>query len=303
MNILSRVCLALLLILPCDAFAAKAEKLPYSTPPVMVGEFSVLPLLDGPNAIPLSFFRGASEDEMLKIAGTGNVPGAFNVFAVKKGRETYLVDTGAGKWMGDKGGRLLVCLEAVRITPVSVSKIFMTHLHGDHAGGLIKGGHPFFVNAQVYVAKPEYAYWTSEETMKNAPEAMRVQITRVRDALKILEKAGKLQFFNPGDQLAPGVTSVDLAGHTPGHAGFLLTSQGKKIFFVGDIVHSAILQMRRPDITIVYDVDQAKAKEVRLATLKKAAEDKIPIAGGHLPFPGIGTVTADGQGYTFELIK
>jgi glyoxylase-like metal-dependent hydrolase (beta-lactamase superfamily II) len=176
-------------------------------------------------------------------------------------------------------------------------------MHGDHVGGLVADGKPAFPKAQVYAARAEYDYWMSDEAMRQTPEGRRGLFPLVRDVLRVLEQNKALVFFTPGEVVAPDVTSVDLPGHTPGHAGFLLASKGKKLLFVGDIVHGAVLQLPRPDITFEYDVDQPKARETRLRAFKQLAAERTPIAAAHLPFPGVGLIVPDGEGYRLEPLK
>jgi glyoxylase-like metal-dependent hydrolase (beta-lactamase superfamily II) len=280
-----------------EAFAAQQ---PTAGKAVAVGAFSVVPLFDGPAGYPFNLFQGADEAAMAKIAGPPPVPASFNVFLVKRGKERFLVDTGNGALRPDRTGQLPVCLKDAATAPTDIGKIFITHLHGDHAGGLLKDAAPAFPKAKVYVARAEYDYWMNDEAMRQAPENRRGLFALIRNVLRVLEQDKLLVFFTPGELVSPDVTSVDLAGHTPGHTGFMLASQGKKLFFVGDLLHGAALQMPRPDITVVFDVDPPKAKETRLRAFKRVAEDKTPIAGAHLPFPGIGLVRPKGSGYAMQ---
>ncbi|MCL1986063.1 MAG: MBL fold metallo-hydrolase [Betaproteobacteria bacterium] len=283
-----------------DAFASTQMPQPTAGKAVPVGDFSVVPLFDGPQSFDLNLFYGADEQTMLKIAGVQPIPSAFNAFLIKHGQERFLVDTGNGTLVSARTGQLPLCLQDAQTAPADISKIFITHLHGDHAGGLIKDGKPAFSNAKVYVAKAEYDYWQSDEAVSQAPERIRGLFLLIQNVLRILEQDKLIVFFTPGDLVAPDIISVDLAGHTPGHTGFMLTSKGKKLFFVGDLLHGAALQMPRPDITFVADTSQPKAKEIRLRMFKWLAEDKIPIAGAHLPFPGIGLVQSEGDGYKLK---
>jgi len=268
-----------------------------------IGDFSVVPLLDGPQSLPLNLFRGADEATILAVAGEQPVPASFNAFLIKHGAERFLVDTGNGTSRPGGSGQLLLSLKGAETKPEDISKIFITHLHSDHIGGLVEGGKAVFPKAQVYVAKQEYDYWMNEEVMRQAGENWRPMFLVIHAVFRVLESNKALVFFTPGDVVAPDITSVALLGHTPGHSGFLLTSKGKKFFFVGDLLHAGALQFSRPDITLLFDSDQPMAKETRLRIFKQVAAEQTPIAAVHLPFPGIGLVRAEGDGYRFEAFK
>ena len=283
-----------------DALASTPAPQPTVGKAVPVGDFVVVPLFDGPHSYVLKLFYGADEETMLKIAGTQPVPAAYNVFLIKRGTERLLVDTGNGTLRPDRTGQLPLCLQQAQIAPPEISKILITHLHADHAGGLVKDDKPAFPMAKVYVAQAEYDYWTNDASVRQAPEHRRWLFPRIQNVLRVLEQNKLLVFITPGDVVSPDITSVDLAGHTPGHSGFMLTSKGKTLFFIGDLLHGAALQMPRPDITFDADVDQPKAKEIRLRMFKQLAESQTLIAGTHLPFPGIGLVLSEGDGYKLK---
>ena len=303
-----------------EAFAAAPQSLvgkPLTLGVSSVGATAVYPLFDGEHSFPLSLFKGASEAEMLQVAGTQPIPGSFNVFLIERGKERFLVDTGIGTLFPGKTGRLLEALKEAKCRVDDVSIIFITHLHLDHIGGLVADGKPVFPGAFVYISEAEHAYWMSDAAMSKSPESCKVvrDILAVLDASLIADKAQRIILFKPDTVLSKGsfadatgalssrrttdVRSVDLAGHTPGHSGFLLEPKGRsgpQLLFDGDLLHGAALQLPRPDITIDFDVDQAQAKAARLETLDRIAK-KIPIACAHLPFPGMGMAQSAGKGY------
>ena len=296
-NLLVLCALILGLALPGQAANTAAPAAPESWRDL--GAFAVLPLLDGAGSISLDKFLGPSDAELMQVAGTREVPSAYNVFAIRQGQDYYLVDTGGGDWLGKRGGLLPEALAAASIPVERVVKIFITHMHSDHAGGLVKNGHPFFVNAQVYVSHAEFSYWTNEENMSKLAKPQQTAFARAHACLVVLEKAGKLVLFEPNDELLPGLVAWDLAGHTPGHCGFMLSSKGKKLMFIGDLLHGGLVQLPRPDIVVQYDIDPDKARAVRLRVLAELARDKVPVASAHLPFPAMGTLLPVGDGYRF----
>jgi glyoxylase-like metal-dependent hydrolase (beta-lactamase superfamily II) len=111
--------------------------------------------------------------------------------------------------------------------------------------------------------------------------------------------------FSPNEiekatELIPGVKGVVAYGHTPGHVGYLVESDGQKIFLWGDLAHAMAIQMPYPEVAVTYDTDPVKAVEIRLKLLKYIAENKMDIAGAHIPYPGMGNLGKQASnGYDF----
>jgi glyoxylase-like metal-dependent hydrolase (beta-lactamase superfamily II) len=54
-----------------------------------------------------------------------------------------------------------------------------------------------------------------------------------------------------------------LHGHTPGHTGYEFSSNGQKVLFWGDTINAQIVQLRHPEVTVVFDIDHAAAAATR----------------------------------------
>lgn len=231
---------------------------------------------DAPGGMPLSIFRGADAAAMKKLVPRGTVPSSFNVFLIRKNGKLILVDTGNG---GSKG-TLLKKLQSAGISPARIDAVLLTHMHGDHIGGLLTPDNKAaFPNAAVYVAVPEKKYW--EKQMGAA---------LARKVLEVYRK--QLKPFQFDASVGSDILARNAAGHTPGHTLFELGN----IRFVGDLVHGAALQFPDPGICAVYDMNTKQAVAARRKVLDDAAKNNDVIAGAHLPYPGIGTVRKNADG-------
>ncbi len=103
--------------------------------------------------------------------------------------------------------------------------------------------------------------------------------------------------FEPGDEVMPGVKAMDTSGHTPGHVSFMLEDDGQKTLILGDLIHFPSIQLPNPDVAVVFDVDPAKAVQTRRRVFDYVSENNIPVAGMHVPFPGMLKLKKSGTGY------
>ena len=110
----------------------------------------------------------------------------------------------------------------------------------------------------------------------------------------------KVQPFAPGVEVVPGIRSVPLPGHTPGHSGYLIGTGTDALLDIGDTAHSAIVSLARPDWAIAYDTDAGAGRTTREAELAKLAASHQRIFAPHFPYPGVGTVVKAGNGYRWE---
>lgn len=265
-----------------------------------LGDVEITALYDGYIDLDPKILSGASAEDIqgllarMFLAATPGVQTAVNAFLVHTGSNLVLVDTGTAKAFGPTLGYITDNIRAAGYDPAQIDAVLLTHLHPDHANGLVTAdGAMAFPNAEVRVAKAEADFWLSEEAAAKAPADAQPFFAMARAAVAPYAAAGKLKPFQPGEALVPGVSSVAAAGHTPGHSGYLVSTKGASILMWGDLVHSHSVQFARPEVAIEFDVDKAQAVETRKRIFADAAALRLWVAGAHLPFPGIGHVRAE----------
>ena len=250
-----------------------------------IGELDFYNLQDASSTMSNHLLITDDQEALQRLAPSGQSPSSVAVFAVKKGSETILIDTAFGR-------KTVEHLQTLGMKPDEVTNILLTHSHGDHVGGLLQDGKKVFPNAVIWLDPRELEFWKS---------------SRNRDLLEqCLKLYGEPKFLTPDEKsgvVFPEIVAVDLAGHTPGHCGFLISSGDRKLLVVGDLLHNGAVQIARPDISIQYDSDPKKAAEVRRATMKRAAEENWLFTATHLPFPGVGSLKPEGAGFRFEPTK
>lgn len=163
-------------------------------------------------------------------------------------------------------------MKELGVAPEELQLVYLTHLHPDHIGGLLKDGEVTFPKAGVYVNRVEAEAWLSMDG------------DRSKLAKSVLEAYKEhLHLFEAGNTLEGGVLTIAAYGHTPGHTVF----QKDSILVIADLIHGAALQLEHPEYCPTYDMDADAARESRLRILKYARENNLTMYGMHLPNPGL----------------
>src|SRR6266481_461432 len=270
-----------------------------------VGDLEVTALFDGHGVFDLHWLNGTKATMDAVVEALHEDPRLLDVsdegFLVNTGKQLILVDAGAGTWWGGGAlGRLLGSLRSAGYTPEEVDLVLVTHLHSDHVGGLTTDdGKRVFPKADVYVAKAESDFWLAPEIAAKAPKDAQPFFRSAQAIAAPYIKAGKWHTFTGSEQIVGGMQLVPLPGHTPGHTGYEFSSKGQKILFWGDIVHAQRVQLQHPEVTAVFDIDQAAAAATRNQLLLKLAGEDVLIAAPHLLFPGLGRLHKEGKGYSW----
>jgi len=224
---------------------------------------------------------------------------SVNAFLINTGSKLVLIDTGCGSLMGPSVGKLLSNLKASGYRPEQIDEIYITHMHGDHLGGLSADGKPVFPNAVVRAAQQEADFWLSKAHMDAAPKDAKDSYQSAMNMLNPYVSAGKFKPFNGEIELVPGIRAVPSPGHTAGHTLYIVESKGQKLVLWGDLMHVAAVQFADPSVAIHFDTDSAMAVMQRKKVFADAAEHGNWVGGAHLSFPGIGHLRASGTGYSY----
>jgi glyoxylase-like metal-dependent hydrolase (beta-lactamase superfamily II) len=233
-----------------------------------------------------------------EFAPDSTYPSAVNAFLVQLPGHTILIDAGFGRQLSQN-------LKSLGVTAEQIDMVALTHLHGDHIGGMLRDGKPMFPNATVYVSQPEYDYWTSDAAMNGLPENRRGGFAGARKVLEAYKN--QLQLINvreigeAPELLVPGFYGIAAYGHTPGHTMFMVESEADKFLVWGDITHATAIQMPYPAVAVTYDTDPEQAVDTRQKVLDHVTRYNIPVAGAHIAYPGMGKILDNrNKGYLFH---
>lgn len=271
---------------------------------VMLGDFEVTALSDGVVALPVEkLLTNTKPEKTLKALQKHHLstPTATSVngYLINTGSKLVLIDTGAATLFGPTLGRLANSLKAAGYSPEQVDEVYITHMHGDHVGGLMNGDQLAFPNAIVRADQHDADFWLSQVNMDKAPADAKGAFQGAMASINPYVKAGKFKAFNGDTELVPGVKAVAARGHTPGHSVYLVESKGQKLMLWGDLMHVAAVQFENPTVTISFDSDSKAAMAQRLKAYADAAKQGYMVGATHLSFPGLGYVRSEGKGYAW----
>lgn len=269
-----------------------------TAPKLRIGRTDIVGVSDGALRTSLDVVNGLDRTEVSRLAGSRDevyIP--VNNFLIESGTHRILIDAGSGSNMQSTVGLLPEHLRAADIEPQTITHILLTHLHPDHANGLIDGlGKPHFPNAELVVHSIEAEFWLRPA---DRPESDMVARNRTQSKLNVAPYLDKLRRVRDKESLL-GFTPFLMPGHTPGHTCWRFDENDQTFFFWGDIVHLPAIQIRHPGASVAYDLDPVAAEKSRREILDMATTDKVFIAGAHMEAPGFGHVVRRGREFTFE---
>lgn len=269
-------------------------------PSMRVGAVEVQGLSDGILKTSLDLVIGMDRAQADRLVGgtkDGSLYIPVNNFMIRRDGKVILIDAGAGNTMQPTLGKLPDNLRAAGVAPAAVTHIVMTHLHPDHANGLVDdAGQPHYPNAEVVVHETEADFWMRPDVEN---DEARVKQNRARTAINLKPYRERIRRVRDGEEFA-GFTPVVAPGHTPGHTCWLLAAGRAGFMAFGDVVHLSAIQISHPDTALTYDLDKDQAITSRRRILDMAASERLAIAGAHVNAPGFGYVVRKGTSFAFE---
>ena len=269
-----------------------------------LGDMTLTVVNDGARTFPMpdGFVKNASKDEALAAASAAYMPAGqvtipFNPVVIDTGGKLVLFDTGNGPTPNAPVGKLMANLKAAGIGAGDIDTVVISHMHPDHINGLKDvDGKVAFPNAEIMVSSPDWAFWMSEENAAKAASPMAKNY--FANAKKVMgDMSDRVKRYEPGKEVAPGVTAVEAFGHTPGHVAFAVASGDKRLLVQSDVTNIPSFFLRNPDWHVAFDNDPVMAQATRHKIYDMAAAEKMPVIGYHFSFPSAGYVEKDGAKY------
>jgi glyoxylase-like metal-dependent hydrolase (beta-lactamase superfamily II) len=163
--------------------------------------------------------------------------------------EKILCETGIGNFFEpklaerygivDSGHRLIENLNQLGIDHSEIDFVILSHLHFDHAGGLL----PSWKDRQcggdsLLFPKAKYVVSRTAFERAKAPHP-RDRASFIPELPDLLERSGRLLLINDcerGEKLPSFISFIYSHGHTPGHMHTVAHANGKSIVFAGDLI-------------------------------------------------------------------
>lgn len=261
-------------------------------------------LSDGHLTQPVSFmFPDIPESEVAALLeANGIAPGPFqpecNVTLYEDGERLVLFDAGSGSNFLPTAGELPAALEEAGIDPEAVTDVVFTHGHPDHLWGITDDFDEIaFAKARLHFPRAEWDFWRDPDTVNRMGEARQAFAVGAQNRLAIMEE--RVELFDPGAEILPGIEAFTTPGHTPGHTAFVVHGAGEPVMVIGDALTNAVISFGRPDWPTGADQDPQVAIATRKALLDRITSEAIAIIGFHLPDGGFGRAEKDGTAYRF----
>jgi glyoxylase-like metal-dependent hydrolase (beta-lactamase superfamily II) len=229
---------------------------------------------------------------------------ALNCLVVETPAGRVLIETGIGERVSDKvrsmrgyeGSPVVPAMVAAGFQPDTIDVVALSHLHFDHAGGLLLAdGSKAFPRARIVAQRAEWEIAFDENS--------RIVASYDQVELRLVREWGEAGWVDGETELVPGVSVVRTGGHSKGHQAIVVRAAGgdsETLAFFGD------LGMRpwsaNPRWVTAFDDFPLDSVAVKTDLFARAAKDRWTIVLSHEPLTPLGHLVADRDRYRFEPI-
>ena len=224
---------------------------------------------------------------------------ALNCLLVQTPAGRVLVETGVGERMdehhraqrGVTGMPILPALRDAGFDPDSVDVVAVSHLHFDHAGGLLTtDGERAFPRARVVAQVDEW-----EHALGSNP---RLQASYEQADLRLVEPWGRGDAALGDEEVLPGVSVVRTSGHSGGHQAIVVRGKARTLGFFGDLCMRP--WSAHPRWVPSFDDFPLTSVEVKASLFRQATEEGWTVVLSHEPRQPVGRFSADRDRFRFE---
>jgi glyoxylase-like metal-dependent hydrolase (beta-lactamase superfamily II) len=226
---------------------------------------------------------------------------ALNCLLVETPAGRVLIETGIGERLPEKavamrgyeGRPIVAAMEAAGFEPSSVDQVVMSHLHFDHAGGLLRSdGSKAFPRARIVAQRAEWVIALDDNS--------RIVASYDQPELRLVREWGSDGAVEGEVELVPGVSVLPTGGHSKGHQAILVRGAKQTLAFFGD------LGMRpwsaNPRWVTAFDDFPLDSVEVKGELFARAADEEWLIVLSHEPVTPIGRLSPDRDRFRFDPI-
>ncbi len=230
----------------------------------------IIPLSEGSFTIDKTkiFVPFNNNTEQLNSRPVGSLLVEIQPFVIVTEKDIILIDTGLGYLNPDGSSQLHENMIAAGINPSQVTKVLMSHLHKDHAGGITihsKNAEERFISfpyATYYVQKREFEYAMAIGTS-----------SYILPDFELLEEFSKVVWLSEDEGWIDETIFYQITGgHSLFHQAFWIHENGETAFFGGDV--SPQLQQMKSKFVAKYDYDGKKCMELRQQWWQDGKENK-----------------------------
>lgn len=234
-----------------------------------------------------------------EIDADGRILQALNCLLIETPSGRVLVETGIGDRISEKGRAMreyegpwiLPALSAAGFAPDSVDAIAVSHLHFDHAGGVLRAdGSRAFPRARFIAQRAEW-----EIALGSNP---RLVASYDQPELSLIRDLGLESAADGEVEILPGVSVVATGGHSAGHQGVVVRGRDRTVGFFGDLCMRP--WSANPKWVTAFDDFPLDSVLVKGDLFARAAHEAWTIVLSHEPVHPVGHLVRDRDRFRYE---